>query len=183
MKYSINSKIDNGVVMATITFISPLSDKGLTPTEAEELYIELQHTLQGDTEENEYKQKIAPKLTAPRRLNGDVISYIVEKEEIYTTDTRSNSLKRYEYYALILAALIKLGYKLENGAELTVKNFAEFVKGYAIGIIDPEFKFRSPSLQVQYERLSALKDCRKDVYREIERNLYLKKYSTKKEKK
>lgn len=139
-----------------IITISTLSDKGITPTETTNLVKELHEKVNGYGFTNNFKIDISPK--HPKKLDNALIDYIKRKEEDYTKRNSGKNLRKYDYYALTLHALIKLKYVDSNGYSINQSGFSE-----AIGL-------RRPTLCEYYSNLTSV-DSNTD-YLEIEKGLF-----------
>ena len=156
MKYLSSIKFSVNTFGELIITISTLGNKGITPTETSNLVKELHKKVNGYGFTNNLKIDISPK--HPKKLNNALIDYIKRKEEDYTKRNSGKNLRKYDYYALTLHALITLKYVDSNGSFINQSVFSE-----AIGL-------RRPTLCKYYSNLTSV-DNNTD-YLEIERNLF-----------
>ena len=157
MRYSF-SKDELGWQRLTVAKPTP-SDKGIPPTEAERILKQLLEELFGGNIQNKHKLKINISLKVSRKLDDTVIDFIKKQEESYTCRKRGKEQKHnYEYYALTLYALRKLGYVGNDGELVDQTGLSE-----VIGL-------RRASLCTHYGKLEHIEQ--NETYLEIERNLY-----------
>lgn len=131
-------------------------DKGITPTEAENLMTLLQQKVYGN-KNNKLKIEISP--TSIKELNDTVIDFIKRKEKKYTEVNNNNyKTNKYMYYALTLRALQKLKYVDLDGKAINQCTFAKAME------------LRRPTLCKYYSQL--VFNNNDPVYLNIERDLY-----------
>jgi len=151
LKYSFG-KDEKGWLKITIP---PLSDKGATPTEAENLIKQLLKKVNGKGYENIYNVDINPRYT--RKLSDALIDDIKERESKYRRDDCTNGLNKFDYYAYTLCALQKLRYLDENGKAVSQVGFSR------------TFGLRRPTLSKYLAKLQSYEND--PIYLEIERRI------------
>ena len=153
MNYSFD-KNEQGWLQLTVANPTP-SDKGLTPTEAENILRQLQEERFGSDILLDYQLKINISLKKSRKLNDSVID-VIKKKELSLCHKRGKH--NYRYYALVLYALQKLGYVGADGEMITQSGFSE------------AFGLRRASLCTHYGKLEHVEQD--NTYLEIEKTLF-----------
>lgn len=156
MRYSF-SKDEKDWLCITVANPSNI-EKGIAPTEAENILNRLQRELFGENSQIQYKLNIEihPKLS--RMLDDKVIDFIKIQESRYKCNKRGKNHYNYNYYALTLYALQKLGYVDENRMLVNQTTLSK------------AFGLRRASLCSHYSILDHVEDD--IIYLEIERNLF-----------
>ena len=157
MRYSF-TRDELGWLHLTVAKPTP-SDKGLTPTEAENILKQLQEELFGRQYKIHFKLKMNVSPMGKMKLDAQAIDFIKKQEENYPCKKRGKHHQHnYEYYALTLHALRKLNYVGDDGELVDQTGLSE-----AIGL-------RRASLCTNYAKLKNVEV--NETYLEIERNLF-----------
>lgn len=135
---------------------------GASPTEAERFVYELLNRI---NKKKKIKLKIEVKPTVIRKLDSEIFTYIKKQGDKYTSifPGRLGEEKKWDYYTLAYAALLKLRFVFENG-KLSQERYCK------------KLDIRRPTLSERYKGIDELITKKQEVYEEIERRLFFEEY-------
>ena len=134
--------------------ISTLSDKGASPTEIEVFIKEL---LKHIDKRHYTKQIINVTPLKLRKLDEEVMTRI--EKQWKERQSKSYRLKKYEFYALVFRAMVKLHFSIDGKRDITQTDFSQL------------FGLRRATLCTYFNKMMGNRDNK--VYLDIERMLYV----------